>query len=56
MLFSVPCDMCKVSFKEIFFEMTNFSENEPVNVCKFCDNEGATQLLLWSDHFINPTV
>ena len=48
--------MCKDFFKEMFFEMNKFPKKEPINFCKFYDNEGATQLLLRSEHFINPTV
>ena len=53
---SVPCDIRKDSFKDSFFEMNKFPMKEPINFCKFYDNEGTTHLLLWSDHFINPTV
>ena len=56
MLLSISCDMCKDFFKETFFEMNKFPKEEPINCCKFYDNEGATELLLRSDHFINPTV
>ena len=56
MLLSVSCDMCKDFFKERFFEMNKFPKKEPINFCKFSDNEGATQLLLRSDHSISPTV
>ena len=56
MLLSISCDMSKDFFKETFFEMNKFRKNEPINFCKFYDNEGATQLLLRSDHFISPTV
>ena len=56
MLLSVSCDMCKDFFKETFFEMNKFPKKEPINFCKFYDNEGATQLPLRSDHFINSTV
>ena len=56
MVVSVPCDMRKDYFKVTFFEMNKFPMKEPVNFCKFYDNEGTTQLLLQSDHFINATV
>ena len=56
MLLSVSCDMYKDFFKETFFEMNKFPKKEPINFCKFYDNEEATRLLLRSDHFINPTV
>ena len=56
MLLSVSCNMCKDFFKETFFKMNKFPKKEPINFCKFYDNEGATQLILRSDHFINPTV
>ena len=56
MLSSVSFDMCKDFFRETFFEMKKFPKKEPIYFCKFYDNEGATELLLRSDHFINPTV
>ena len=56
MLLSVSCDICNDFFKETFFEMNKFAKKELKNFCKFYDNEGATQLLLRSDHFISPTV
>ena len=56
MVVSVLCDMRKDSFKDNFFEMNKLPKKEPINFCKFYDNEGTTQLLLRSDHFINPTV
>ena len=56
MVVSVLCDMRKDSFKDTFFEMNNFRNEEPINCCKFYDNEKTTQLLLRSDHFINPTI
>ena len=52
----VPCDMRTDSFKDTFFEMSKFPMKEPINFCKFYDSEGTTQLLLRSDHFINPTI
>ena len=55
MLLSVSCDMCKDFFKETLFEMNRFPKTEPINFCKFHNNEGATQLLLRSEHLINPT-
>ena len=55
MLLNVSCDMCKDFFKT-FFEMNKFPKKEPINFCKFYHNEGATQLQLPSDHFINPTI
>ena len=56
MVASVLCDTRKDSFKDTFFEMSNLSKKEPINFCKFYDNEGTIQLLLQSDHFINHTV
>ena len=56
MVVSVPCDISKDPFKYTFFEMNKFPKKEPLNFCKVYDNEGTTQLLLQSDHFINPTV
>ena len=56
MIVSVPRDMRKDSFKDTSFEINKFPKKEPTNFCKFYDNEGATQLLLRFDHFINPTV
>ena len=56
MLLSILCDMCKDFFKETFLKMNKFPKEEPMNSCKFYDNVGATQLLLRSDHFINPVV
>ena len=56
MLSSVLCHMCKDFFKETFFEMNKFPKKEPMHFFKFYDNVGATQLLLRSDHFINPAV
>ena len=56
MVVSVPCDMRKDSFKDTFFKKNKFPVKKPTNFCKFYDNEGITQLLLWSNHFINPTV
>ena len=53
---SVPCEMCKESFKDTFFEMNKFSMKERIKFYKFYDIEGATQLLLQSDHFIDLTV
>ena len=53
---SIPCDMHKDSFKDTFLEMNKFTKKEPINFLKFYDNEGTTQLLLWSDHFIHPTI
>ena len=48
--------MCKVSFKEIFFWNDQISKDGAYKFFKFYDNEGDTQLLLQSDHFINSTV
>ena len=45
----------KDSFKDTSLEMNRFSKKKAISFCKFYDNEGATQLLLRSDHFINPT-
>ena len=56
MVVSVLYDMRKDYFKDTFFEMNNFPNEEPINCCKFCDNEKNNQLLLRSDHFINPTI
>ena len=53
---SVPCDICKDSFKDTFFKMNKFPKKEPINFSKFYDNEGTTQLLLWSNHFISLTL
>ena len=53
---SIPCDMCKESIKDSFFEMNKFLKKEFINFCESYDNEGTFQLLLWSNHFINPTV
>ena len=39
-----------------FFQDKEILKEEPINFCKLYDNEGTTQLPLWSDHFINPTV
>ena len=36
--------------------MNKFTKKELINFWKFYDNEGTIQLLLWSDHFINPTI
>ena len=52
--FHVIC--AKSPSRKFFFEMTKFPKTEPINFCKFYDNEGDTQLLLQSDHFINSTV
>ena len=52
----VPCDICKESIKDTYFEMDKFPMKEPINFCKFYDNERTSQLLLRSDHFIYPTV
>ena len=43
-------------FKDTFFEMSKFRKKEPINFCKSNVNEGISQLLLRSNHFINPTV
>ena len=51
MVVSVPCDIGKD--QDTSFEMNKFSKKEPINFCKFCDNEGATYLLLPSDHFVS---
>ena len=56
MVFSVPFDMSKDNFKDTFFETNKFLKKEPINFCKFYDNERTTQLLLQSDHLINLTV
>ena len=58
MVLSVPCNIRKDSFKDSFFEMNEFPMKEPINNDNegTYDNEGTTQLLLRSDHFINPTV
>ena len=56
MVVSVPCDMRKDSCKDTFFKMNKFPKKEPIKFCKIYDNEGTTELLLPSDHFINPTV
>ena len=56
MVVSVLCDMRKDFFKGTFFEMNKLRKKEPVNFCKFYDNEGTPQLLLRSNHFINLTV
>ena len=55
MVVSVPYDVRKGSFKETFFEINKSSKKEPINACKIYVNEGTTQLLLRSGHFINPT-
>ena len=47
--------MCKDFFKEMFFDMNKFPKKEPINFSKFYDDGAATQLLLRSDHFIDPT-
>ena len=39
-----------------FFQDKEILKEEPINFCKLYDNEGNTQLPLWSNHFINPTV
>ena len=56
MVVSIPCDAHKDSFKDTFLEMNKFTKKELINFWKFYDNEGTIQLLLWSDHFINPTI
>ena len=38
------------------FQDKQILKEEPVNFCKLYGNEGTSQLPLWSDHFINPTV
>ena len=48
--------MSKVPFKSTSFEMSKFSNKTPINVGKFYDSEGATQLLMQSDHFAIPAV
>ena len=40
MVVSIPCNMGKDSFKDTFFEMSKFPKKEPINLCKFYDNEG----------------
>ena len=55
MVVSVPCDMRKDSLINTFFKMNKFPKKEPINFCKFYDNEGNTQLLLQSEHFVNST-
>ena len=56
MVVSVPCDMHKYSFKDNFFETYKFPKEEPINFCKFYDDEGTIQFLLQGNHFINPTI
>ena len=51
MVVSVPCDMHK--YYDTSFEINSFPKKKPINFCKFCDSEGATQLFLRSDHFVN---
>ena len=53
---NVQFDMRKDSLKNSFFEMNKLPKKEPINFCKFYDNDGIFQFLLRSDHFINPNV
>ena len=46
MVGSILCDMRKDSFNDTFFEMNKFPKKEPMNFCKFFDNEGTFQQLL----------
>ena len=56
MVVSVPRDTHKHSLKDTFLEIKKFRKKEHLSFCKFYNNEGTSQLLLQSDHFINPTV
>ena len=53
---SVQCDISKGSFKDTSLEMNKFPKKVPVNFHKCYDSEGAIQLLLWSNRFVNPAV
>ena len=39
-----------------FFRNEQIFQEGTIDFCKFCDSEGATRLLLRSDHFISSTV
>ena len=56
MVVRVSCDIGKGFLKDTSFEMNKFPKMKLLNFRKYYDSEGATQLLLRSDHFVNPTV
>ena len=56
MIMRVPCDMGKVFSKDTSLEINKFPKNEPINFRKFFDSDGVTQLLWWSDHFVNSDI
>ena len=49
-------DSFRDSFKEPTFEMKKFRKKKPMKFLKLYDSEGITQMLLRSQHFINPSV
>ena len=52
----VPCVRLLQAFKGTSVEMNKFPKKEATKFCKLYDNEEDTQVLLRSEHFINPTV
>ena len=56
MIMRVPWDMGKVFSKDTSLEINKFPKNEPINFRKFFDSDGVTQLLWWSDHFVNSDI